>query len=1644
MKLRVVFLFLLLIGVGTITHAQNTTENAMLATPNQSTPNQDTVLPTPNILPIPIIEIPVKKEPIYTYLSPIRDGFDFPQQELKKYPNLDISGFHETKYSGRDFTPKSPTDSRLETIRKDPFYDKLPREVLVGSPRLDIRYKINIDGKLSKDLSVHYDIEQEPDFPGKYDVRIDYQKTKLTFGHFDATLVDGELINIRKALDGFMITSYDDSWEGTLAQGKLRSQPNRFSNFGNGTRKISLGTRSILGDSVKVWVNNSPQNQGSDYEIDLYKGEITFSTIKSSTDFIVVIYEFTNPIEDFIPVLNRKNFFGGQFLWRENFKTVHEKQLLLKKSGEILKAAGATPNREYQFNNFPVLLSTEEVKLNGRYLRRNKDYFFKPTKGKLTLANGVYLGAEDQLIVSYDHYETIKGNDTLIAQGSPGPYKLTYSNIIEQTVAVWIDDQPVIELQDYEMDHTTGQLTFTYPIRNGKVISVTYSAIKTEVLPQTKTNAPFSLGVTYATEYVPSQKDQLTSAAATESYTLTTSNIFLTKFNPISVDKPITILVNGVVLPSSNFTVKNAYKGQIEITPPTGVELPYNVKIDYTFSKSFKTNYTFQIKALDSDRTYRNPDHFELRDLPVKFKGISYIRMTRKGEQFVLSPDKEFSVDYGEEGQIIAIHFILQSDPNSLSFLSEAPGTEDVLFLVYDHAVNDTQDQGTLSQQMLGVTATNRWNDKWTSHAEVVVSDHNFSKPSVELSKTLVGNGQVNFNYDLERANVIENSEAVFLNNQRVNRDSDYVINYTTGKVRFVNSTPGTQDTILVNFKALDTGTTQAGSRQTKMATKLATKYVSNDISVVGDFKYIDKNFLPIGDFQEAKGTTVYGAKVAWAPEVISKYDVDYHHRDTFKSLAKDSIRELYLRSDELILNADNKQFYDLLDMTHSFRVLSQVQDQDLGVSTKNTRAIDELTWDYTGKVTFGPKEFKTDVIQSLSQRVSDYIDNYTKGTTAIEKTRIQSRGVWDKVYGLGNTTWTPYVEVSRTQIDQQVPTGSGSTTQTSYTKRTDYGASATALPWTFLPLKVDYNYSEIISKIATSPTESFSFLTNAVYDAGFNPTSWFSSGVTIRHAEAESPLVGQKGSLEDTRTYRVNRLNLKPSVSFFSLNGIPEWVLHPVRDTALNGSRTETTRQENNNTRRYDYVGNQFGISNVEVLPGIKMNNFTYSDALSTNLNTEGNSIASQNEGLSNNNARQGKFSVIPPLPILNLWSYTFDYQDRYVQSISTDFSRTGTSNRLTDNTPEFKRNQVLIFDPGNPHLPFFPNIKLGPFKATLSEALVVHTNSKLTEKFNGFSDATLLSSTVFQDNFETKTISLESSYSPLSLFNTKGNYKKSNDYYSRNILASTTGSLFKEAITYEIKGDVSPFTWLTLEATAGRKNEEQYQASTLDPTLTELESAKEDLDFTTFKDFLKRTEDNFKGGLTWKPFSFINFITSVGYSDLRQEFLNASGNSTQKFTQQTGSLGTTLLPFQGFTSSYIYTLKLTKDQLGTESNGYAGVANISYTPLETTGFKVKITYSREDSWGRDLNTLDRQSTEQGTGATIQSSIVERMDTIETAVLSVDINIPFSKNTGLLDRIVISGEGYLKKVTDQLDPQKSIKRSYDLSGMVIKGTLEF
>ncbi|MFH1429738.1 MAG: alkaline phosphatase family protein, partial [Candidatus Margulisiibacteriota bacterium] len=220
-----------------------------------------------------------------------------------EYPQLDIIGYKEYNLT------QSRLGGNAELAKQEDLYKEFPTNLRNQAFKWEERLSLYIAGKLSEDLSVSYSLEQEPDFPDRFDIIVKYKTHQLTFGHFNAEFEGGDFISFNKAMDGFMADSKGDDYKVKVVTAKERSTAKKITITGNGNKEYSLGQRYILPGSVKVRLNNT-HYPADYYSINNYDGTITFDRIMTSTDLIEIMFEYTNPIQDLIPTLGRVSFTG--------------------------------------------------------------------------------------------------------------------------------------------------------------------------------------------------------------------------------------------------------------------------------------------------------------------------------------------------------------------------------------------------------------------------------------------------------------------------------------------------------------------------------------------------------------------------------------------------------------------------------------------------------------------------------------------------------------------------------------------------------------------------------------------------------------------------------------------------------------------------------------------------------------------------------------------------------------------------------------------------------------------------------------------------------------------------------------------------------------------------------------------------------------------------------------------------------------------------------------------------------------------------------------------------------------------------------------------------------------------------------------
>jgi hypothetical protein len=227
--------------------------------------------------------------------------------DAPNYPIVDIEGFREFQWTGLDILPGSDPVQ----YKSDPAYNNIPSAALARQG-LQNRFHLDIEGKLNENLSVKYHLVQEPDLPEVYDIEVNYDKWQLKFGkNLQATFKSGDFIALSKQFDGVRLSAQYDNFDLLAAVADEKSVRKEVT-FSGGQKEYKLGNANILDGSVLVYKDDVVQKAGVDYTVDYFSGTLTFAQQTQQGSTIRVNYEFTNPIEDFLPVGSNKRFMGVQ------------------------------------------------------------------------------------------------------------------------------------------------------------------------------------------------------------------------------------------------------------------------------------------------------------------------------------------------------------------------------------------------------------------------------------------------------------------------------------------------------------------------------------------------------------------------------------------------------------------------------------------------------------------------------------------------------------------------------------------------------------------------------------------------------------------------------------------------------------------------------------------------------------------------------------------------------------------------------------------------------------------------------------------------------------------------------------------------------------------------------------------------------------------------------------------------------------------------------------------------------------------------------------------------------------------------------------------------------------------------------------
>lgn len=1647
------------------------------------------------------------EEESYAKSKGVRPGSDY-----KKYPDVLMDGFYELKMSKRDYSytqGNKTAEEMRRMIENDPVYQKLPRDVLISKDfKTDMTYKINMEGKLADNISAYLDVAQEPDFPMEVDVRLKIDDHELTFGKTDAQFDNGEFLHVNRALSGVKYSGKNKDSDWMVAQGKERSTPKKFESPGLGLANYKVGNKSLLEGSVSVYLDNVKQSDGSDYTVDYAEGEIRFTRNIPQTSYIKVIYEFTNPIEDFLPTLSRKTFLGGQYRYTQQPGTkvvlssirysqefripdstltasangaareVRPSQNLavirsetVPPSDQILipdseKSVSPSSNQktaevvspvvsEFQLSFAPILLSSESVTINSRMLRPNRDYFLRHKTGKLIIKSGL-LNPGDLLQISYSAYKSSAATENIKLSTSKGPYYFKRQNVLPESVQVVVDGLKLSETRDYILDSDTGKLYFNMDMSGQTELQLKYSYLETKTVSVDVKENPLEMGFSYLTEFSIPQDQTIQTSVPNESVTIT-SNIFFLKNRPVtSISDVIIKDVSGNAVATTNYVI-DTYTGKVTwnaTVPAGGTRL--SIQYAYRVAKYWEQQFVADGVHGDISNPY-DTLNYSLDKLPIKFRGVRSISITEPGKTEISLTSQEYGIDYLENDTYKGHRFkfwFIGGGPNALTTTLPS-GTR--ISVKYDFTPVVAADQGSLVRSMIGGHVRSKITDNWLLGLDFANTSHNLSRPtervdSYNLDQSCKSGTAENPVYLLPDAQkpLVENSEEVFINNQRQTKDKDYYIVYETGQIRFLNKILTALDAVKVNFEYYKPGNTETGQYQQGKALKLVSEYRDGNLTVLNDYKVIDDTFMPLGDIAEARGSSVMGGSVSWALNSRENMAMDYHHRETYTKIKDISgLNKNYIYEDTLRADAHLVLLDDQWDTVHSVQAARRVQpNPDFNAENKNV--LDAWSLGYSGRGVNASKVLKNGV---------EFRTSYTKDQVALNKQLLFGSKV--------ETVWTPESVPIIKSFDLN-PKAEWGYTKTDDPKNkqfstvfsSDYRILSNIVPIEDWKTVLDWNLHKEdttpSTNVASSAMKTTKALTNISALNSYVPFRWLNLGYDYRRTEEDSPLLNQSGKREESKTYKINQLQVYNALTTVEWP-LQEWVLLPVKNTTVTYLSLDTTRFEafSPDTQQYlkriDNTSQKWGWTHLTVWDGIEMDNGTTETSLLK--------YRSEVDHASQDNRRDYlsySWKVAPKIPILDWFDYSFNYSNLNNELLAITNSHLPTSSVRTTRTPERTQTQHLGFSPPFFWLPIpFTSISIPimSFNMAIDDDYKLKTDEVIAWNVPSSPSLNRVLKEFSQDNSILRTTKAGIKFSPMRIVDFGIDLLNEVKDLSRNKI-STAETVHYESIlhipfslvstpaefmknlrvdNFALTASTKPLNLISLDGAWKRTGYRQWTGPTVNMTLEALKAG--------YSAYLMGREQTRTVKLGWSPISMVTLNGGYEWLDGLQDRAGVTHNVlSDVYNQKSIIAGVSIQPIANMSFGYDYIMKRIDFNGSGLPDGYSGTFRASYKPNLIKDVSVDFQFSMSSNWGTGLNDLDRSTAQQATNATTATTARERKDTVYLGSLMMNINVPMDiKN---VERFVISGEGYIKKQRDEIVGHES--NNFDISGMVFKARLEF
>ncbi len=1019
------------------------------------------------------------------------------------YPKINISGFKKWEYKTVDVNPKSNYFLGVTQIGYSPTTSGLSWQE---------KLRLAITAELSKKLKVIYNIQQEPEMPEKFDVRVNYDdKHELIFGDINATFSNNEFASATKSLNGVMLKSKGDNYNLLLVPAaKLRSQIQALtSQKGNNTKgPYSLGHGSIVEGSERIELNGIRLTRGTDYIIDYFEGKVTFKEIITTLDEFKYAYEYTNILDLFFPTLSKRDFIGFQGDYTFDRTAITGEKFIPEfnriSSSEVFpnttySSEAQSELVQYRLSKYPLIQFSEKVSFEGFTLIKDEDYRIDYSEGLVSLFIADVPSSLHPLEVSYKYYKTSSKVESIPGIGSQGDYYFKNKWIIPQSERIKVDGVLFLKGFDYKIDYLLGTIFFFNKISNTSLIEATYSH---RIIDKSKTKSKkrdtyAKVGMTFLKESA-KQGGGLPTVAVSEKETgadiISNNNtIYLNNLPLVPTEEggTITVALNGTdltygadyVVPS----VEAGSTGQAIVTPSTAlaflndkydlsdgydtgtikllrtVAITDEVVVSYNYHKSVYGKYS---SYGDGSRDY------EIKNYRNIVPGSEIVRVTIPGSSIITTYQRNSSPEAYDGGSVGYSINYYNDNPPEVIFNDPLPTNKN--FTVEFRYVPPAADTGgDIKQDVFGMDFDVKFGKALELGGQFATSNKDRVVSEVMTSETFTSfTGSTRRLPKLGSTPVIENSEKVYVNSYLRNKDIDYTIDYITGLITFYYVTLGPSDSVVVDYSF-----ESAGGAGGQAVANVGRAYKMSAKSSIGffDFAYnkkdIGSNFTPMGGLSLSLGSNAQNFSGHFKPKYHDLV-VGYDYKETNNLLSNSTSRfsRNYDRRYAIALDP-NKMAKVGLNIR---RYLTIADDNsvnnnqfDVGgsiVPAALKRGILTFNQKYEGKKT------NLDNLVGLTKNTSDFI--YLK-----EQLQITKKVKLSYDY-----------QISEPERISYVGTGTDEVTSKSYSRNYSYDAN---VDLTMGRLKKWTAYAKMVrsEQFTIKPTAGYAETRNATYRMDLRPT---------------------------------------------------------------------------------------------------------------------------------------------------------------------------------------------------------------------------------------------------------------------------------------------------------------------------------------------------------------------------------------------------------------------------------------------------------------------------------------------------------------------------------------------------------------------------